>query len=54
MSVSGSSCRRLEKHWAVYGRKLAGAVGGAHSRLGDVRTGWTSSAGPLALGTGEQ
>lgn len=38
----------------VNGRKLAGAVGGARSRLGDVRTGWTSSAGPLVFGTGEQ
>lgn len=54
MSVSGSSCRCLEKLQGVKGRKLAGAVGGAHSRLGVVKAGWTSSAGSLVFGTREQ
>lgn len=44
----------MEKHQGINGRKLAGAAGGARSRLEGMKAGWTSSAGPLVFGTGEQ
>lgn len=52
MSVGGGSCRCLEKLRGVNGRELAGAVGGAHSRLGGVKAGCDGQAllGLLCLG----